>query len=329
MIGNTSGAKDAVESKLVIISSYNIHHMLIRPNLLGGEDWQKYVLRLLALRYGFNLVIVPDAHGGDFGLEAFSRDGCAYQCYAPQELLTTPELYKRQREKVTDDIGKFINNRKELIKLFGQTTIHKWILVVQEHRSAKLTQHCEEKAHLVRTLSDPLPYVSDDFDVMVVTEDYFPVEVSTLLGGAGIKVEVGETFEITSDAVSDWAQKNDELVKRMDDKLEPLPTFASVSDRRAARDNLLEMYIVGANSLQELKRKYPVIHERFEMIKRLRARSLRVDSKIQSLTIAGTRREFATELTERVGGLGAGTAETLSYAAIAEWLMVCPLNPRG
>ena len=36
--------------------------MLMRPNLLSGEDWQQYVLRLLALRYGFELVMIPDEH---------------------------------------------------------------------------------------------------------------------------------------------------------------------------------------------------------------------------------------------------------------------------
>ena len=299
------------------------------PNLLSGDDWQQYVLHLLTLRYGFDLVIVPDGHGGDFGLEAFSRDGCAYQCYAPQELLVTAELYKRQRQKTTDDLKKFIDNRAELVKLLGPTKIDKWLLVVQEHRSAKLIQHCQRKAKEIRDHKPPLPYITQTFDVMVVTEDYFPVEVQTLLAGAGLRVEIDDGSQVTAATVLDWVGQNDELVKTMDGKLEHLPTFSSPSERHATRDKLLEMYIAGGNSLQELKNKYPMIYDEIEKLKRLRTRSLELESSIQRLTIAEVRAQFAEHLTARVAGLGLSTAETLSYAAIAEWLMVCPLRPKG
>jgi len=300
--------------------------MLIAPNLISGQDWQQYVFQLLALRYGFLLVKVPDEHEGDFGIEAFSRDGCAYQCYAPQQLLKTADLYKDQRDKVTTDLKKFVDNRDELIKLFGPTKIHNWILVVPEHRSAKLTQHCEEKAQKIRGLG--LPYCAPNFEVTVVTEDYFPVEIQTLLAGAGVKVEV-DALPATHASVVDWAALNDTLVQKMDEKLGPLPTFATQSERRETRDRLLEMYIAGENALQELKRKYPVVYDQIEVLKRLRTRSLEIDSTLQKLTIAGTRSEFAKELTTRVAGLGPSTAETISYAAIAEWLMICPLRPKG
>src|SRR5437870_4059980 len=172
--------------------------MLTRPNLPSGEDWQQYVFSLLVLKYGFDVVMVPDDHQGDFGLEAFSHDGCAYQCYAPQQLLRIAELYKEQRSKITADLRKFVENRKDLIILLGPTKIHKWILVVPEHRSAKLTQHCQEKAKHIRELAEPLPYVAEDFAVMVVTDDYFPVEVHTLLARAGLRVEVDESQVPTS-----------------------------------------------------------------------------------------------------------------------------------
>jgi hypothetical protein len=300
--------------------------MLITPNLISGEDWQQYVFQLLALRYGFDLVKVPDEHQGDFGIEAFSRDGCAYQCYAPQQHLRTAELYKEQRDKVTEDLKKFVDNRDDLVKVLGPTKIHNWILVVQEHRSAKLTQHCQEKARKIRELG--LPYCMPHFDVSVVTEDYFPVEIHTLLAGAGIKVEVGD-LPTRPASVDDWAEKNDVLVRKMDEKLEPLPTFSTQAERRETRDRLLEMYVEGENSLQELKRKYPMVYDQIEILKRSRTRTLEIDSTLQKLTIAGTRSQFAEELTRRVAALGPSTAETISYAAIAEWLMICPLRPKG
>ena len=85
--------------------------------LWDPDSWQKYVLNLLILRYGLKeFVYVPDRHTGDFGIEGFSRDGCAYQCYAAREPLETDVLYQKQRNKMSADIRKFYANQSDLQK---------------------------------------------------------------------------------------------------------------------------------------------------------------------------------------------------------------------
>jgi hypothetical protein len=303
--------------------------MYQRSNLLSGADWQRFVLQLLALRHGFNLIPVPDEHKGDFGLEAYSLDGCVYQCYHPQQILRTAELYEEQRDKITADLKKFVDNRKELSKLFGITRIEKWILIVPEHKSARLTQHCQQKAKEIRELKDPLLYVADNFEVMVVTDAHFPVESQTLLSSAGVTIELDDGQTVSPETILDWVQSNNELIKTLDDKLDKIPSLSEATDKREVRDELLEMYILGSNALEDMKRKYPLIYDKFEIVKRLRTRSLKIESKLQDLTIPKTRKDFAAELNDKVPGLGAATAELLAYAVIAEWLMVCPLRPKG
>ena len=59
---------------------------------INGPEWQDYVLNLLRLRYSVGaLSVVPDTDRGDYGIEAFATDECAFQCYAPEEPLTTQQ----------------------------------------------------------------------------------------------------------------------------------------------------------------------------------------------------------------------------------------------
>jgi len=58
-------------------------------------------LRLLKRHHGHtNYQEVPAKHGGDLGLEGFSTNGCAYQCYAAQGYRDTNSLYEAQRDKM-------------------------------------------------------------------------------------------------------------------------------------------------------------------------------------------------------------------------------------
>src|SRR5580704_2897009 len=135
---------------------------------------------LLRLHYGpGQFVDVPAKHGGDFGIEGFSRDGCAYQCYAAEEPLATNDLYEKQRDKITMDLFKFVKNRLHLIKLFTTTKISRWILMVPRFESTRLIQHAGKKAEEVRASN--LPYVVVDFQVCVETDDLFAVERAALL----------------------------------------------------------------------------------------------------------------------------------------------------
>jgi len=145
-----------------------------------GNDWQKYIIRLLKMRYAVGeFQEVPDRHRGDFGIEGFSRDGRAYQCYAAQEPLATNDRYVAQRDKISTDIKKFIDNKDELIKLFGPTKIARWILAVPTFDSGPLVQHAEKKAAEVRGAG--LSYVSADFCISIVTDEDFETERAKLL----------------------------------------------------------------------------------------------------------------------------------------------------
>lgn len=119
---------------------------------LDGDEWQVFVVQLLSIRYGADLIEVPDQHKGDSGIEAFSvSDGCAFQCYAPEGPAgNIAEVAKKHKKKISRDIKKFCDNREELTALFGTTKIRRWVLVVPEHCSADVVKCCQQKTEEVR-----------------------------------------------------------------------------------------------------------------------------------------------------------------------------------
>lgn len=62
---------------------------------------------------------IPAKDRGDAGLEGFTNDGCAYQCYAPEEPLTLAQRTEKHKKKIYRDIKKFRENCTLLRGLLG------------------------------------------------------------------------------------------------------------------------------------------------------------------------------------------------------------------
>jgi hypothetical protein len=78
------------------------------------KQWEEQIQRLLRKRYanptGSYQQIAPETHG-DCGLEGSAYDGTGYQCYGAQDWTDSAQLLKKQKNKMTRDIGK-----KDLLK---------------------------------------------------------------------------------------------------------------------------------------------------------------------------------------------------------------------
>ena len=70
--------------------------------------WEKHIQRALKVRYGQPVGTyqhIAAESSGDYGLEGFAADGTAYQCYACQTWTDSAFLLKKQKSKMTADIG--------------------------------------------------------------------------------------------------------------------------------------------------------------------------------------------------------------------------------
>ena len=244
----------------------------------------------------------------------------------PQGLLDINELCQKQRAKITSDLRKFVRNEKELARLFGTTKISRWVLVMPEHLSSKLNQHAEVKAAEIRALK--LSHVAHDFCIHIATEDCFAAQARVLMD-TGLSLIRIQTGTVTAEQVQEWARENDQLVRTLNGKLDKLPTIASPNDKQAVRDKLLSYYVDGGNALESLRQRSAVAYERVVQTKNRRANFLETDCLLEGRTISQVRREFTAELSDAVKGIHPTTAEALAYAAVAEWLLICPLRPRG
>lgn len=302
---------------------------MVRTQIWTGEEWQEEALRLLHFRHrDDSFQLVPDSHGGDLGIEAYTRTGFAFQCYAVQEPVTIAKRYEKQRDKMTEDIGKFIENERALTVLLRGSPIRRWCLVVPFFDSVQLSLHAATKSADVLALG--LPYVTNDFAIDIIDEKSLEVEkVALVQKGLG---HIDATAASPSDAaVHDWAAGNDELVHNLDDKIARMRGL-SAEDRRGFRDLVLRYYVQGQNVRQTLREAYLPLLELVEKAKREKETYLQGQALIlpgePTDVVAQTRWDYLVRLDSEVGGLTPGTREALSWEAIADWLLRCPLDFR-
>ena len=155
---------------------------------------------------------------------------------------------------------------------------------------------------------------------------FFVKEVAELTKTGGL-VREAAIPSVPDEEVQSFSEEHNQWIDSLDQKLSKLQL--TIPAQMELRNKLLRMHLEGGNAIAYYDDKYPMISDQIRTLKQARAKALEIDSKIQALTIAGTREKFETELANSVTALGRQTAMILSYASVTEWLMVCPLDPKG
>lgn len=294
---------------------------------LSGKDWQIWVDKLLQRHYGpASYQKIPDHDRGDAGIEGFTLSGIAYQAYGPIEPLTTSERYEKHRAKITNDINKFINNRVLLSSIFGKIKICKWVLLVPYYDSKEIVRHAASKT--LDILNADLPYVTNDFRVLIEDEDAFAVERDELIDARNsiITIKWAETSLIK---VGEWVDENDTLVKTVDEKIAKLSSLKSEDEQRTFRDQIIKAYLDGQNALEELRR-YPLAFENVHQVKSQKERYLYLESRSTSGTsvdiLQNSLSDFRDTVNKQVRGVAPSVIDSVVWEAIADWMIRCPLD---
>lgn len=306
-----------------------------------GEEWQHYILLLLKYRYGPDFVEIPDIDRGDYGLEGFSRKehgkehgegygkGYAFQCYFAENPLSPEILYTRQRDKISRDIKKFIDNKEALIKIFGPTKISHWILVVPRRDTKRLLDHTEKKAQEVRKLN--LPYVADEFFVDIIDDTYFAAEREQLMGVGLSKTKISPDIMAQSTCSCFLNEDgNNELIENLERKIAAMYPWKTQQEKEKLKINFIMNYINGQNVLEKLHSDYPSYYMkaidkkdgREEFLETECLTSICKPSEMLISTVDTYMQELSTELK----GLDESTIRRLVHEAMADWLLRCPLN---
>lgn len=296
-----------------------------------GNEWQEHVQVLLKHHYGpGQYQEVADRDRGDFGIEGFSRNGCAYQCYAAAEPLTTDGLYNKQRTKITNDIGKFIRNKSDLVKTFGPTKISRWILMVPRYESARLVQHAEKKAQEVRDAL--LPYVATDFYIHIATEEEFAAELAVLVNTGAALVDI-DPGTVEREQIDQWLTHVDNvtLVDNLRQKTAKLPSLRDPEDRDKFAIEMVRHFLAGQTVLSNMHDSYPDVWRSILRSKNGRERFLGTESLLNGGTanemLGSSMNTYKNEISQNTkASLSSSTLNTLAYEAISDWLLRCPLN---
>lgn len=294
---------------------------------MSGDEWQNWANQLLSCHYGpTEYQRIPDNDKGDAGLEGFTfTDGHAYQAYGCEEPLSTQERYKKQRNKMTADIGKFISNQAILTKVLGQVKITRWVLFVPHYDSKEIVSHAVTKTAEVKAAA--LPYVATNFAVKVCQEDEFAMARDKVLNASVQGLQI-EPASLTPDILSKWSAANTPLTDTLDKKLRKLPSLRSEESRQQFKEKVLTWYLAGQTMLDDL-RLYPQMYEQVIKAKAHKERFLAAKSLHDSTAsdvFLQTVKELHQTLQEEVRSLHKFSAESLAYETVADWLLRCPLD---
>lgn len=118
---------------------------------MTGNAWEELCVKCYRLRYQReHYTAIPAVQGGDAGIEGFTHSGIVHQCYCPERIYSDNELYTHQRDKLTADIEKLMNNGERLKKL-GVPPIAEWHFNIPEYKDPRILSHAQSKQQEVLT----------------------------------------------------------------------------------------------------------------------------------------------------------------------------------
>jgi hypothetical protein len=304
------------------------HDLPVAVTPWDHDDWERWGLALVRERYGVHAVIdVPDAAGGDHGLEAYTTSGVAFQCYsAENEPLAPTKRGALQKKKIGTDIKKFIEGGDSLQSLLGDVVINTWVLLTPYHEDSSVIQYCNMKADEV--VRSGVAYASNPFRVAVHHLGTYLGEHQVLL--RRIQSEDALIREPDDDVLGgvDFTEAWSDQIEVMDEKLTRLPTLADASARATHRAALLEEQLQGMSLLDRWSDRVPDVATHMRHVLDTARRQL-ILGAVGGLPPPERYQAVRAYVRERVGAvpsLSDINAEHLTDMALAMWLQECPLD---
>ncbi|MGP5642550.1 hypothetical protein ACTXO6_04280 [Corynebacterium variabile] len=297
------------------------------PALPTGDEFEAFAWSLLQRRYPpEKLRYFPAEMGGDKGLEGFSTDGIAYQCYADKDSLNLRARTDKQRAKLNKDTLKLQNNQDDILNLLDGVVIEHYFLIVPQYHSTELVAHANNRAQVVRSWG--LPFISVDFAIALKTPEDYQGEYQAALSDAKAKVLLPEP-SVTNDQVAGFAGNEPELAATLSSKLATLQSHHPAADVDVMHTQLTKWFLI-KEEMMEVLRSLPQTREAVEAQRRLRQESLEFENGFAITQphdrVMQVMKDYAEQLESRVAGLRPGDAERLSRGQAGEWLMRCPLE---
>lgn len=290
-----------------------------------GNEWEAHVLRLIQDQYGpENVQKVPAKHKGDCGLDYFCLDKLVvYQCYAVEEPVDIAVRATKQRSKITTDIRKFCDTSKGAAEMFDGYKIKRWILAVPTHDSREVVEHALKKT--AEVIKKTLSYVDPGFQILVHDKDDF--DQASWDRRVQLRNRIRPLVTVPTTAqIAEMADGNQDLTDNLRKKLGK--RFDNDGELDEAIDGALRVFLESQNAVSQLRNLAPDAYEEITRLMAQRLLRLRMGSS-GSGNVDRLEVEIDTlkaNIIAAVPNLDRGTAETIAFGAVSDWLMRCPLR---
>jgi hypothetical protein len=294
-----------------------------------GNAWQQRVNKLCTIQCrlcGEEYQPIPDQVGGDGGLEGCTTNGDGYQCYSDQKTINTAERTRKQKKKIGEDLAKLEKRRTFWEPYFGTKKLRRWFLVCPEVPDKAVLVHAQKHAKIIRDMK--LPYIDDDFDVLVVTDDHFQMAQEWILknGNSILTIAIDEC---DPKALAALTGNRPEFIANVDQKLRQVHPSEDDAAIFAKRKKYLESYLKSENALDRLNTNNPEIREAIDSFVASLEDTVRFESSLDDAKpparLMAVRRTLSANLAHDFKNLAHSLLDVVSLGTVVAWLGECPL----
>ncbi|KKK35696.1 hypothetical protein WN59_02405 [Salinicoccus sediminis] len=306
---------------------------------LDGNRWETLCLDICRIIYKEEYFHeVPAHYKGDGGIEGFTKSklGVVIQCYCPDDPnLDHNKLYESQRDKVTKDIQKIIDNHG-ILKKIGVAKITRWIFMVPEYKDKRILEHCQNKQRMILKAKENNPkdleYISEDFQVHIKVAADFKTEIARLIRTeiTDVKLDIPELEEESIN----WETLDSEKSKNVSRKMKAISSTTEENPERSRKliDYHIKRYIFGKTTLEKLSNEYPDIWNDVMKIERVFKNKVKektllsYNHEMNLKTYNALSDEFEESLNVELKYLTTETSMMLAQSIISSWLADCHME---
>lgn len=242
------------------------------PVELDGDTWERICQDCYRLRYQEeHYQKIEATHGGDTGIEGYTKTGIVFQSYCPEKVYDSQSLYEHLRDKVTKDIGKLIEKKNMLKqKELGINSIKEWHFVTPICEDSRMLSHLEKQRRRVIKLKKDFQasdkdeeqqlsnHIHENFSVVLKIADDFKPEIYRLARNSYL--DLGIDFVRDHSREVDYTLCDSEKVDNVTRKVKAIMNSDDDELIKKMINFYMSAYLSGIEILEDLRANFPDLH---------------------------------------------------------------------
>lgn len=305
---------------------------------LTGDAWERLCESCFRMRYGDeHFTPIPAVHGGDGGIEGFTRTGRVFQCYCPERDYSDDELYNHLRKKMTNDINKLVSLKYgKRLKELGVLNIKEWHFVIPQYKDSRILAHAESKRKEVLAYKTGNPeeydYIDENFVIVIKQAEDFKVEITRIIRTTITDVKLN--LAIFNVGKPDWSKCDSEKAENIKRKVKAVMGEVDELDEdfNDVVNMYIESYINGIEILRVLRVSYSEVYEDLYMLEQSYKKHVKIktkmntDSSMNSKLFNEILDDFQNKLEQQFKYLTPASIMDLKNDLVSGWLADCSMQ---